>query len=54
MRPQRPLWERIARETQIGRRARNILFGLRAQVRENRYTSLEEEGERAHQPVGPG
>jgi hypothetical protein len=49
-----PLWRRIARTSQIGRRTHNMLGGHR-RVRlmvENSYTSLEKEGERAHAPPG--
>lgn len=47
----KPLWQRIARATQIGRHVRNLLAGRRLIRTENYYTSLEKEGERAHSPV---
>ena len=46
------LLSRIFRRLQIVRRIDNISTRLAAQSRENRYTSLEKEGARAHQPIG--
>lgn len=51
--PNKPLWQRIARATQIGRYARNALHELALTESESRYTSLEREGARAHQPADP-
>ena len=45
----KPLWQRIARMSQIGRLARNALLKLSTEKTENYYTSLEETGERANQ-----
>jgi hypothetical protein len=45
--------ERVFRRLQIVRRADLVLTRMRAEARENRYTSLEKAGERAHKPLGP-
>ena len=45
------LLNRIFRRLQVVQRADRILTKIRQRDRENRYTSLEKEGERAHAPV---
>jgi hypothetical protein len=49
----KPLWQRLSRKTQIGRRIRNFLFARHQAYNENQYTSLEKEGKGANQPVAP-
>jgi len=49
----KPLWQKVARATQIGRRVRNILHSLRMTRAETFYTSLEREGTAANEPIAP-
>jgi hypothetical protein len=49
----KPLWQRLARKTQIGRRIRNFLYARHQAYNENQYTSLEKEGKGANRPVLP-
>jgi len=49
----KPLWQEIARATQIGRHVRNLLYEMELLKTENYYTSLEKEGVEANQPVVP-
>lgn len=47
----KPVWEKIARHSQIAIRLRNFLLDLAMTKRENYYTSLEREGGTASEPV---
>ena len=47
----KPLWQRVARYSQIAIRVRNALLALQKRKRENAYTSLEEQGKAASEPV---
>lgn len=49
----KPLWQKIARQTQIARRVRNFLLAMEYMKTENYYTSLEESDAEANQPVSP-
>lgn len=46
--PNRPLWQKIARRLQIGRRVKIIHQGYSRRKKENYYTSLEQAGEAAN------
>jgi lysophospholipase L1-like esterase len=49
----KPLWQRVARATQLGRRLRNALMRMQLLRVENYYTTLEQAGATAHQRVAP-
>ena len=49
----KPLWQRVARATQLGRRLRNALLRQELLRVENTYTSLEEAGAAAARAPGP-
>jgi hypothetical protein len=49
----KPLWQRFARATQIGRRARNVVFTMTGQRMETRYRAQEGKGHGADRPVDP-
>ncbi len=47
----KPLWQVLARHSQIALRVRNLLLTMQRRKRENVYTSLEKVGQRAHTPI---
>jgi hypothetical protein len=47
----KPLWQRVARATQIGRRARSVAFAVTGRRLENQYKADEGQGARADRPV---
>lgn len=51
--PNKPWWQKLARSTQIGRRARNAMWNMTKRKLEVRFSSLEKEGVASNQPVKP-
>jgi len=49
--PHKPWWQKLARSTQIGRRARNVIWKMTRRKLELRLPSLEREGAAQNQPV---
>jgi hypothetical protein len=47
----KPVWQRLARQTQIGRRARNAMFVATGRRLENQYKAEEGTGARADRPI---
>jgi hypothetical protein len=45
------VWQRVARATQLGRRARNVVFSMNGRQMETRYRAQEGKGEHADRPV---
>ncbi len=51
--PNKPWWQKLARSTQIGRRARNAVWNMTLRKLEVRFSSLEKEGIAENQPIKP-
>src|SRR5207245_6993280 len=47
-----PQWKRLARETQLARRVRNVLYAKSQELIENHYTALEADANLANTPPG--
>lgn len=47
----KPIWQLVAKQSQIALRIRNLLLTVQKRRRENSYTSLEKEGAHANAPV---
>lgn len=51
--PNKPWWQKLARSTQIGRRARNAYWKITLRKLEVRFSALEKAGVAENNPVGP-